>query len=182
MIIFGLRPDVEAYQWLTFPRENDFLVSQELRGTPVRDRWEVLSVTPLKDDLSDNALSGDFPTLGTIPVFSERAVNSLRDLLEANGEILPLTSADGSYSAYNVTTVVDALDEVRSKVTRFRDGRVMEILEYAFLPQRLGGLTIFKVPQILSNVFVTDVFVSRVREAGLVGFKFNRVWAEPDYG
>lgn len=177
MTVYELRNDVEGYQWLTFPKEADFTVTEKFTGTSLRAGWERLRVAVIEDDLSFEALPSDFPSLGTIPVFSERALEALTDLLRDNGEVLPLTSDHGSYYAFNVTTVIDAIDEHRSTVQRFRDGAIMEILEYEFVSERVQDRTIFKVPQLLSDVFVTDIFVQEVRRAGLVGFAFNEVWS-----
>src|SRR2546427_8710208 len=51
----------------------------------------------------------DYPALGVVPAFSDRAVNALRDFLEPNGELLPLDSDLGTYFAYNLLTTVDVL-------------------------------------------------------------------------
>lgn len=39
MIVYRLQPDAEAYEWLTFPRDEDFNISQTLRGTSVLGQW-----------------------------------------------------------------------------------------------------------------------------------------------
>src|SRR5260370_19682769 len=56
----------------------------------------------------------DYPCVNlTIPAFSRRAVDVLRDLLEPNGELLPLVSSVGEYYAFNTTKVADILDHYR---------------------------------------------------------------------
>ncbi|HOJ99514.1 MAG TPA: hypothetical protein PLW34_08140 [Termitinemataceae bacterium] len=53
----------------------------------------------------------------------------------------------------------------------------MRVIRYCFYPERLKGLTVFKLPELpLQNVFVTDPFVQRVQEGKLVGFNFKLVW------
>jgi hypothetical protein len=123
--------------------------------------------------------ASDFPWT-SFPTFSKRAVEALRDLLEPNGEILPLICEFGDYYAFNTTTVVDALDEEHSELKRFKDGGIMRILRYEFYPEKLQGLSIFKLSQLPGGDYVTDTFVQRVQEAGLVGFDFSeaqRVWS-----
>jgi hypothetical protein len=112
----------------------------------------------------------DFPSFGGVPVFSQRAIEALRDLLEPCGEILPLRCHEGTYFAYNVTRLVDALDEAQSELERFSSGRIMWIERPVFFPDRLAGEVIFKVPQSPNRTFVTDPFVRRIWERGLVGF------------
>jgi hypothetical protein len=169
--IYELRPDVD-YQWLTFCRESDFEVLQRFRGGSIRNEWTPLRVVPITEPQFRDLPAGDFPTLGASPVFSEHALEKLSDMLPAYGEVLPLKSEEGSYYVYNVLSVIDALDEGRSKLVRFTGGRVMTIEEYIFVPERVRGTAIFKIPQQLTKVFVSDEFVKRVRDAGLVGFKF----------
>ena len=103
---------------------------------------------------------------------------ALGDLLAGRGELLPLRCADGEYYAFNITCVIDALDYERAEVQRFRSsGRVMEILRYAFHLELLRDATIFKLPEMLrSRPFVTEVFVERIKESGLLGFEVREVW------
>ena len=65
----------------------------------------------------------DYPCVDLIvPAFSRKAVDALRNLLEPNGELLPLVAEVGEYFAYNITTVADILDqnEVGNRVVRGR--------------------------------------------------------------
>lgn len=53
----------------------------------------------------------------------------------------------------------------------------MRVLKYAFFGDKLGGATIFKIPQFpRSEVYVTDAFRNLVIDNGLLGFKFVDVW------
>ena len=72
---------------------------------------------------------GDYPFLVLgLPVFSRRAIEALGDLLEGNGEILPTTCEGDEIFFFNVTRVIDALDESDSEVIGF-DGS-SEIMRY----------------------------------------------------
>ena len=129
--------------------------------------------------------SNDFPCINLlIPAFSHRAVDALRDLLEPNGEILPLDSKSGKFYAYNATTIVDALDKSLSEVIYFSsssspdDVRAMDVEEYAFVPFKVQGVVVFRIPQLGTEVFVTDVFEQRVRENNLQGFDLQEVWSQ----
>ena len=68
---------------------------------PISQLWKPLNV------IGRVGSYNDFPCLNMlVPVFSERAVNVLRDMLEPNGELLPLVHPAGKYYAYNCTKIV----------------------------------------------------------------------------
>jgi hypothetical protein len=121
----------------------------------------------------------DYPCVNfTIPAFSRRAVDALRDFLEPNGELLPLVASVGEYYAYNITTVVDILDHERSEIEWFNEGRVsaLDIRRYECIPAKLTGLSIFRLVEMSSSTFVHQVFVDRVKQHGLQGFHFTRLY------
>lgn len=129
------------------------------------------------DQDDSSAELGDFALLGTVPIFSATAVDALLDLLRPNGELLPLRYARKEYMAYNVTRVIDALDEQQSSIIRLTTGRIMSITKYVFDEAMLINASIFKIPQqLLAFVFVSDVFVNRVQEKHLTGFRFRPTW------
>jgi hypothetical protein len=98
--------------------------------------------------------------------------------LEPNGELLPIICDGEKYFVFNVTNVLDALDEDNCELKLFDDGDIMDILRFSFLPEKIGRTTVFKVPQcILTDVFVTEPFVERVQAVKLNGFKFRLVWS-----
>jgi hypothetical protein len=89
--------------------------------------------------------------------------------------LLPLTFVDETYFVYNTTRIIDALDEDRSSVVRFRTGEIMRIADYAFR-EKVALLPIFRIPQSRVKVFVTDSFVERVRASALTGFDLRLLW------
>lgn len=182
MNVYILDSDANRYQNLVPVREADWDVFDAFRGTPIGASWSPVKVEVLVDDLHKNRPPSDFPSLATdVPVFSQRAAEALGDLLEGNGELLPLDCDEGVYYAYNVTHVVDALDVAQSEFKRFESGRIMDIVQHVFQPEKLAGLTIFKLPYMrVSRVYVTDDFVRRVQETGLTGFDFRPAWSGSD--
>jgi hypothetical protein len=143
-------------------------------GTLMKQRWT--NVT-LGWDPEDAGPKGDFPWLLDVPVFSSRAMRALRDLLEGHGEIIPMTIEGEEYFLFNVTKVIDALDEVNSEVIKyFESPKIMRIPRYIFSAEKLSGVMIFKIPNFY-RVFVTDPFIERVKSAGLKGFWFPRLWS-----
>ena len=109
------------------------------------------------------------------------AVDVLGAILKEGGELLPLICSQGTYLAFNVTCVVDALDIGRSELVRFSNGRIMDVTKYAFYADRLPAGHIFKVPQTSRmDVLVTSRFVDIATKAGLSGFLFKRAGGSLD--
>ena len=148
-------------------------------GRTLSSKWTPPTLRIYAGDIADGKPAGDFPNLiSFIPVFSKRALNVLGDLLADSGEILPLLCSEGSYYAFNVTRMIDALDETTSFERFESSGRVCGILQHQFNADKVEGLVIFKMPYMhKSDVYVTDRFVDRVREANLQGFRFSEVWS-----
>lgn len=125
----------------------------------------------------------DYPCLGMIlPVFSERAVDRLRPMLEANGELLLLDSNTKTrFFFYNIRTISDALDQSRSKCHFWCDPptTAMGIDRFEFQKTKLAGLSIFRIHQDPALVLVTEEFVDQVNFFGLRGFDFKKVWPLP---
>jgi hypothetical protein len=168
--IYQLRPDVDRFRWLTLVEEQEFNLLHDLPDGPTTGSWRPLAAEWIADDLNSGKPTSDFPTLGSTPVFSQRAVDALIDVLVPHGELLPLRVPDGSFYIYNATHVIDALDEERSELVRFSSGRVMHVASYAFKTDVVQGEAIFKVPQLRGTVFVSNGFSQRIREADLSGF------------
>lgn len=127
---------------------------------------------------------GDYPALdANTPVFTRKAVTALADLLEANGELIPISVSGEEHYLFNVTRVIDALDESRCRAVRFDDGRIMYVKVHYFFAEEIGDAPIFKIPQTVdSDVFVTDEFVTRVESARLKGFEFPFLWSLDETG
>lgn len=177
MNVYVLDADVNKYQVIYYTNEDDIVeFKRSFNGTPMKDTWRAQD----RFQFVPRRLSkGDTPGLNThIPVFSPKAAKVLADFLEPNGELLPITCGGEEYFVFNVTRVIDALDEDNCELKRFDSGRIMFVESFCFFPEKLIGINLFKVPQcILQDVFVTEPFVERVKTAKLKGFKFRLVWS-----
>lgn len=177
MRVFEMQGDAETYRWLTAIEESDFNVLADLAHVSVGDAWRPIAVEWIDDDLNAGKPKSDYPTLGSTPVLSQRAIDELMEVLVENGEILPLNGDSAEqYYVYNVTRILDALDTDKSDAIWFGPGRIMMMKRYAFRDAELEGATIFKVPQLRVQVFVTEPFVERIESSGLTGFSFREVW------
>lgn len=179
MQVYQLRPDSDHYQWLRFADSADLRRADLLRGTRLVDMWSPPLVVPLVEEGMPVGALGDCPTLGSMPTLSTRAVQALSGVIRNAVELLPLDCTCGRFYVANVLSVVDALDEARSRIRRFEgSGRVMKIEAHGFMPDVLEGVHIFKLPQLLKGrPYVTDDFVSLVNSSGLQGFEFDLVWS-----
>jgi uncharacterized protein DUF1629 len=178
MKVFILKPDANRYQGLLpSDRSNSLEVFHRFNGTPIGASWVPWKVEVDRPEGYEDSPLGDFPLMALhVPVFTERAVALLKPLLSGNGELLPLMCDEGSYFAFNVTTVLDALDEEKSSAIRFTDGGIMNITGYEFFPEKVTS-PIFKLPQVpLMDVFVTDEFKDAVSRYDLKGFDFRLAW------
>ncbi len=125
----------------------------------------------------------DYPTLElATPAFSPRAVQALRQLLEAGGELLEIRHKNGPYFALNVTKQTEALDVRKAEIKWFSDAvgvRARDITRFEFHKSKLRGLSIFSLKQTPRFTLVTEEFKQRVEAAGLNGFAFTKVWPPP---
>ena len=178
MTVYELRSSDDAVT-LAYSDKAEYTRQSELTGKKVDlTRWSPPAVRIVRDGLGGE--DSDFALLATEPAFSARAVQILGDLLQKSGQLLPLLSADGEFYHWNVTTIIDALDQEASELQRFSDGGVMMVDRWAFRSDQLKEVTAFKIPQLPGAfTFVTDIFIDRFRGAGLTGLHICPVWSAP---
>jgi hypothetical protein len=130
-------------------------------------RWEEETGRPIPD----------FEMLTDVPVFTTAAYEALRPVLDGRGEELPIeVTTPPEVVAFNVTRVIDALDEERSEVKRFSSGRVMRVARPAFIPERVAGETIFRITTYPRTIYVTDAFLEAADAIGLKGMRLSEDW------
>jgi hypothetical protein len=171
----------EGFEWLLPLNDADFDLLR-FDGQPRRASWKPVRMTRLTTTESGQLLRPtDFPACsgGDMLLLSGAARGELQAELERFGELLPLHCDDGEFWAYNVTRLVDALDEGDSQVLRATDtGAILMIRRHVFRPQLLGNAHIFKLVQMTWGlIYVTDEFTKIVAASGLAGLGFSPVWA-----
>lgn len=177
IVAYRLRHNL-SFGWLTCVNEADFDLEHTLAGRTLDGPWKAPQVVQLVEEGIPSGELGDFPTFGSTPVFSAKAVRALEPLLRGNGELLRLNFPAGDYYVFNVTAIADVLDEQRSILRRFSDGRVMHLAEPRFDRAKTAHApAIYKIPQQLrSEVFVRPDFPKAVETNGLRGFAFDPVY------
>lgn len=157
---------------------DDLDVLERWLGKPAGTSWQPVPLELDKENLRRRRPlpRGDFPCIftGRMLAMSQRAVDTLRDLLEPVGEILPTTCEAEPLWLYNCTRYADVLDEEHSDLQRFTSSnRIMRIKRHVWKPA-VAAETIFRLPQIHNSpIYVTDTVVERIRSARLVGYELR---------
>ena len=107
-----------------------------------------------------------------------RALDCLADLIAECGEALPLATEDGTELFLLNIRKVDALDENESVLVRFPSSeKIMRIKKVAFVREAIVGLDLFRLPLRSGTTYVSERFVQRVRDCGLLGLEFTEAWS-----
>ena len=169
----------EGYEWINCVDQADYEVFASFDGSPRKPGWRPLHVVRVRADEHHDSKASDFPWLGSDALVMRRAaVDALRDILEANGEVLPLATEDGVELFVLNARVSDALDEANSSLMKFPGTqRIMRIKKVAFVPSAIEGADLFRLPHRASATYVSGRFVERVKAARLRGLVFNEVWS-----
>lgn len=153
----------------------------QIDGARRSNTWSPVPMHLVREaDEGKSRLASDSPWLGTHSlIFRQSAIEKLGALLREYGELLPLSCPGTEIMVFNPTRVIDALDEEASSVERYKSsGRIMRITHYAFRPDIVAGVDIFKIPnQRVSSTYVGDRFVQLWNSSGLVGLRFKRIWS-----
>ncbi len=169
----------EGYEWVNTSSYEDGEKVARFDGTRLGNGWAPIRVLRVKKDGRQKFKPSDFPWLGSHALVMRRsAVDALRELLDANGEVLPLaTEDDVELFIYNAQ-VVDGLDEAQSTIDRLPGtDLVLNIKKPAFVPSTVRGLDLFRVPYRAMPTYVSERFVERYNSAGLRGLDLNEVWS-----
>lgn len=173
--------------WFAFPQDLDEEeYSKKFSGHSLKKDWLITEFEyykqNAKSEIKENGKSDYPPYKAHIPILSEKAVLSLNELLESNGELLNIniTDEDDNYYIFNVTNVKDALDKGLSNIKYFRDSnRIMRVKEYVFRKEVINDSDIFMLNEPkFEEPIVSQKFVNKVEESGLKGFKFELIWED----
>lgn len=170
----------EGFEFCHPEREEDFeTLNVTIDGTPRHGTWRSPSMRLIRNDRGKRLAESDSPWLGSHAlIFRQQALGELEALLLSYGELLPVACSEANLVIFNVTRMLDALDEQASGIQRLPNGRIMRITRHAFHPGIVSGVDIFKIPNLrVSPTFVSERFVERVKAAGLRGLIFDKVWS-----
>lgn len=143
---------------------------------PLKEIWSPLKVEI--DPETKQRPACDFPHLitGTLAM-TETALQVIAPLLDGNGELLPLRSQTQTYWVFNVTRLVDCLDDANTTGDRLESGRLWHVDQFAWLPDCYDETHIFKIPEFKTGKpFVSDEFKIQVESNNLKGLRFNKAF------
>lgn len=123
-----------------------------------------------------NFKSDFFWGLSPFCVFSEKAVEVLRDILEPRGQFLPvdIKSKRKKFIGYYPTNALDnVFDKDLSSYIEIGYGYGVVLNDTFLIEEKIKNELLFTLSECRSEVFVTDYFKKRVEEAGLIGFDFS---------
>ncbi len=170
----------EGFEFCHPERQEDFeTLHVTLDGTPRQATWRSPPMRLIREDEGRSLAKSDSPWLGSHALlFRRQALGELEALLLSYGELLPVACSEPDLVFFNVTRVLDALNEQASSILRLSSGRMMLVTRHAFHPEIVSGVDIFKIPSLrVSPTFVSKRFVERVNAVGLRGLVFNKVWS-----
>jgi hypothetical protein len=146
----------------------------KLRWDPVGDHWTPPPIDWLPETIGREIC--DIPHFrSTMWCLNARAVDALEDMLERAGEVLPLKGLSNSFSAFNCLERYNALDRQALETIRTRDRNYSIASTRKSVPllrARIGDSDIFKIPEAISQTFVSERFRLTYMRTGLTGLEF----------
>lgn len=176
MKIWQLQFEVDKFDNLIPMKEFTAAEIQSFDGRIKKDIWKPLPVKRMEPEKKLEL--SDAPGF-TIPVFSKKALEILRPLIQNSVEELALQFQEAEYYGINVTAVLNVIDYSKAKYRMYSDGkRIMAFQKYAFRNCiELRNNNIFKiVDEPTRRAFVSDKFKQTVENYNLSGFKFKLAW------
>jgi hypothetical protein len=167
---------VRDYECLIAVNSDDYAVFRSLDGTPRKATWRPIVIRCVRGDRRWKKRFSDFPWMtGGVLFFREKAAEVLKDILERNGELLPLVLEGGAkLYVHNTFVLPNALDEEKSTIIRFEgSNRIMWIRKAVFYENVVRGVDMFRLPLISSATYVSDKFVDLVNKHNLKGLEFR---------
>lgn len=151
---------------------------RELYGPSRKHVWTPIVMRTDRVSRRGSFKVADLPYAHSCFLLRPRAIEALRNVLEAHGEILPMATVDGSEMyVFNPRFVIDAIDRERSTVEITPGNTAVRIQKYVFKESVIGDLEIFHDPFSYSLTYFTDRFVERVKKLKLKGTEFVPLWS-----
>lgn len=172
MKIYRASCDV-GYQMLKTKNDDYYeYITGGFKGEKMIDTWPTIEVKIQEHYFeSDEA---DVVRFEFGAAFNQKSVDILKEEFKENVEVLPLRYDKYPWFAINVTTVLDCLDEEKSKLV-IRAKRVFAIEKYVF-KKGISYPPIFKITSFKIGIYVTEAFVKKFQENNLTGMVFDLVW------
>ncbi len=150
-------------------------------GSSVKEGWVPPHVYRVRPTKRSGNKPADLPFHVNSLIMRRSALDALRDIVDAYGEVLPLqTDDDVELFILNIRVVIDALDVERSEIETFPNTDIVAVQEHVFIESALQGMEMFRVPLVPHNIYFTDRFVERVKKLKLKGTDFIKLWSSDE--
>lgn len=172
--IYHASPDVNRFRVFVPQDEADGVKLLDLKqGVTKKVAWTPIRVRTFDEKGGVKKMIADVSGLSALTVVSQRGYDSLNgDLLEC--EFYPFLWGQNRVWALTTTKLVDCLDETRSQVSRFADGRVWDIQNYVFKSMPPANVYFFHVPQLPSGELLATERAKKLFDAyELTGMTFK---------
>lgn len=150
----------------------------QLDGSRKGATWKPVRVQRTRATLREAGRPSDAPfSFSGALVLRRSAVDALRDILDAHGELLPLEDEGGvELYVYNAWAL-DALDQKLSQGPRDENGRLEAATRPVFIPSIVEGVDIFQIKvEGAGDIYLSDRFLQRWKQAKLKGLDFRLAW------
>ncbi|WP_439176796.1 hypothetical protein [Cellvibrio sp. ARAG 10.3] len=155
-------PEVGDLEFMQFSRHN-------LR---LADHWKNFFGTFKKIQSEATAIHDITCWRGATLVLSESASNSLKHILQPNGELLPITCNGENYYIFNCLSRAE-IDKSKSKQLNLKEG-LIEFENIKFEESSIQGKALFKSKdEGCTATFCTNEFVDLVMNLGMKGVRFS---------
>jgi hypothetical protein len=188
MNVYRIYLNLDKFQFLSASSRKDLQrIMFQPQGQPFHESWTLprYDYCPTDDeDYRPNAIEGDFISVDREIGLTAEAVKKIGPIFENYGELLPL-DVNGDLNKvfwFHCTRVLDALDESKSKVKRFPNGRIMAVDKYAFLSDRIGATELFHLKEERGHAFCTEAFKQKIESENLTGLEFRLLWSDEPAG
>jgi len=175
--ILDASPDVDKYRVYVFEDESDASLMASRDATPKLSTWRPIRVRTFDEKGGKRKPIADISGMVGLTLFSERAYEVTHPLLKGCGEFLPFICGSQRLWGFNVTRLIDCLDENASELVRFPStGRVMDVRTYVFQDVGDLGVCIFGIPQFKGiRTYSTEATRDLFTDHGLTGMSFRKL-------
>lgn len=154
---------------------------RRLAGPSRKHDWKPLLVQLVRAGprrASKPGKPADLPFTGIGLIMRQSAVDALQDILDANGEILPLVTETGvELFVFNPRFILKAFDEKNTVYERYDGSSYFKIHKFVFIESVVRGIDVFYTTFGPRELYFSDRFVARVKKARLKGTEFHQLWS-----
>ncbi|CCN49844.1 conserved hypothetical protein [Vibrio nigripulchritudo MADA3029] len=150
-------------------------VSMDRKWLPFGEEYTSRNLELRSNDIGERNYFFDISgALSPFFVFSENAVETLQDILLKRGQLLPVITQSKEkkfFGYYPTNPLTNCFDREKSVYREYPNG--LMIRKHSLIKDNIEDEYLFTIEEDISSVFVTDKFVERVKNSGLVGFDFS---------